>query len=239
MLGTPIAPPFPEGLEQAVFGMGCFWGAERVFWQAPGVYTTAVGYAGGYTPNPTYEEVCSGADRPHRGRARRLRPEADELRGAAQAVLGEPRPDAGHAPGQRRRHPVPLGDLHHERRAARGGRGVAARVPARAERRRLRRDHHRDRAARARSTTPRTTTSSTSRRTRTATAASAAPASPARWASAPPLRRRRRPGARSRPPAAAGSATPRRRRRARGRRSRCRRSRTSPRARAASRRARR
>jgi peptide-methionine (S)-S-oxide reductase len=60
VLGTPLVPPFPEGLEQAVVGMGCFWGAERVFWQAPGVYTTAVGYAGGYTPNPTYEEVCSG-----------------------------------------------------------------------------------------------------------------------------------------------------------------------------------
>src|SRR5690348_14033110 len=60
VLGTPIAPPFPEGLETAIVGMGCFWGAERVFWQAPGVYTTAVGYAGGYTPNPTYEEVCSG-----------------------------------------------------------------------------------------------------------------------------------------------------------------------------------
>jgi len=60
VLGHPIAPPFPEGLERAVFGMGCFWGAERVFWQADGVYTTAVGYAGGYTPNPTYEEVCSG-----------------------------------------------------------------------------------------------------------------------------------------------------------------------------------
>jgi peptide-methionine (S)-S-oxide reductase len=59
VLGTPIAPPFPEGLEQAVFGLGCFWGAERLFWQAPGVYTTAVGYAGGYTPNPSYEEVCS------------------------------------------------------------------------------------------------------------------------------------------------------------------------------------
>jgi peptide-methionine (S)-S-oxide reductase len=60
VLGTPLRPPFPEGLEQAVFGMGCFWGAERVFWQAPGLHTTAVGYAGGYTPNPTYEEVCSG-----------------------------------------------------------------------------------------------------------------------------------------------------------------------------------
>jgi peptide-methionine (S)-S-oxide reductase len=60
VLGTPIAPPFPDGLEQAIFGLGCFWGAERVFWRAPGVYTTAVGYAGGFTPNPTYEEVCSG-----------------------------------------------------------------------------------------------------------------------------------------------------------------------------------
>jgi peptide-methionine (S)-S-oxide reductase len=60
VLGNPIAPPFPEGLEQAIFGLGCFWGAERIFWRAPGVYTTAVGYAGGFTPNPTYEEVCSG-----------------------------------------------------------------------------------------------------------------------------------------------------------------------------------
>ncbi len=60
VLGTPLEPPFPEGLEQAVFGLGCFWGAERVFWKAPGVYTTAVGYAGGFTPNPTYQEVCSG-----------------------------------------------------------------------------------------------------------------------------------------------------------------------------------
>jgi peptide-methionine (S)-S-oxide reductase len=59
VLGTPLAPPFPEGFEQIVVGMGCFWGAERVFWQAEGVYTTAVGYAGGYTPNPSYEEVCS------------------------------------------------------------------------------------------------------------------------------------------------------------------------------------
>src|ERR1051326_8011971 len=58
--GHRLTAPFPAGLEQAVFGMGCFWGAERKFWQAEGVYTTAVGYAGGLTPNPTYREVCSG-----------------------------------------------------------------------------------------------------------------------------------------------------------------------------------
>lgn len=56
----PLKPPFPAGLEEAVFGLGCFWGAERKFWQTPGVWTTAAGYAGGATPNPTYEEVCSG-----------------------------------------------------------------------------------------------------------------------------------------------------------------------------------
>ena len=59
VLGTPLEPPYPDGLEIAMVGMGCFWGAERVFWQAEGVYSTSVGYSGGYTPNPTYEEVCS------------------------------------------------------------------------------------------------------------------------------------------------------------------------------------
>ncbi|SDU24967.1 peptide-methionine (S)-S-oxide reductase MsrA [Halopseudomonas salegens] len=60
VLNTRIQPPFPEGMQQIVFGMGCFWGAERRFWQQPGIFTTAVGYCGGLTPNPTYEEVCSG-----------------------------------------------------------------------------------------------------------------------------------------------------------------------------------
>src|SRR5437773_1825377 len=58
--GRPLAPPFPDGLETAMFGLGCFWGAEKGFWNVPGVFTTAVGYAGGFTPNATYEEVCSG-----------------------------------------------------------------------------------------------------------------------------------------------------------------------------------
>jgi len=58
--GAPLKPPFPDGLEEAVFGLGCFWGAERKFWQTDGVFSTAAGYAGGFTPNPTYEEVCSG-----------------------------------------------------------------------------------------------------------------------------------------------------------------------------------
>jgi peptide-methionine (S)-S-oxide reductase len=60
VLGTPLKGPFPNGTQTAILALGCFWGAERIFWQAEGVYTTAVGYAGGFTPNPTYEEVCSG-----------------------------------------------------------------------------------------------------------------------------------------------------------------------------------
>ncbi len=60
VLGNPLEPPFPDGLEVAIFGMGCFWGAERIFWKTGGVWSTAAGYAGGHTPNPTYEEVCTG-----------------------------------------------------------------------------------------------------------------------------------------------------------------------------------
>ena len=60
ILGTPLAAPYPDHVEMVMFGMGCFWGAERIFWETPGVYSTAVGYSAGYTPNPTYEEVCTG-----------------------------------------------------------------------------------------------------------------------------------------------------------------------------------
>lgn len=69
VLDHPLLPPFPEHLQEAIFGMGCFWGAERLFWQLPGVWTTAAGYAGGTTPNPTYREVCSG----HTGHAEVVR----------------------------------------------------------------------------------------------------------------------------------------------------------------------
>ena len=110
VLGTPLRPPFPEGIGTAIFGMGCFWGAERIFWEADGVYTTAVGYAGGATPNPSYEEVCSTRTGHAEVVLVAYDPAKHELREPAQAVLGGPRPHAGHATGQRRRHPVPLAD---------------------------------------------------------------------------------------------------------------------------------
>lgn len=87
VLGTPLAPPWPPEvaphLEEAVFGMGCFWGAEKLFWEAPGVYTTAVGYAAGQTPNPTYEEVCSGRT----GHAEVVRVVFDRRRTGYEAML--------------------------------------------------------------------------------------------------------------------------------------------------------
>ena len=185
VLGTPIAPPFPAGPEQAVFGLGCFWGAERIFWQCPGRVHDGGRLRGRLHPEPDLRRGVLGPHRPHRGGARRLRPEADELRGDPARLLGGPRPDPGHAPGQRRRHPVPLGDLHVRRGAARRRRGAREQRSRRELAAGLRRDHDRDRRRPARSTTPSRTTSSTSRRTRTATAGSAARASPARSESRP------------------------------------------------------
>ena len=188
VLGTPLKGPFPGGIRTAIFGMGCFWGAERMFWQAEGVYTTAVGYAGGFTPNPTYEEVCSGMT----GHAEVVLVgydvSPDQLRGDAEDLLGGPRPHPGDAPGQRRRHPVPLA-------AAVAGRGPAAtppRPPGQTYQERLTRRRHGRRSRPSSppptpstpSTTPRPTTSSTSPRTPAGTVRTTRRASPARsgWA---------------------------------------------------------
>ena len=104
-----------------MFGLGCFWGAERLFWQTEGVWVTAVGYAGGVTPNPTYQETCTGLT----GHAEVVLvvfdPKIVSYAELLKTLLGKPRPDAGHAPGQRCRHHLPLGDLHLRRGAAAGG----------------------------------------------------------------------------------------------------------------------
>jgi Peptide methionine sulfoxide reductase len=111
VLGTPLEPPFPEGTSTAVFGLGCFWGAERKFWKIDGVYTTAVGYAGGFTPNPTYEEVCGGRTGHTEAVLVVFDPENVSYRDLLRGVLGGTRPNPGDATGQRHRHAVPLGDL--------------------------------------------------------------------------------------------------------------------------------
>ena len=184
VLGTPIKPPFPEGIETAYFALGCFWGAERLFWNLDGVYSTAVGYQNGTTPEPDLRGGLLGQDRPRRGGDGRLRPDQDLLRRPAEGLLRGARPDPGDAPGQRRRHPVPLRHLLRQRRPEGDGGDGARRL----RRRRCRRpgtSRSPPRSSRpAPSTTPRTTTSSTCTRSRTATAGWPAPASPA--ASRPP-----------------------------------------------------
>ncbi len=138
VLHTPLQGPFPEGVETAVFGMGCFWGAERIFWQAPGVYTTAVGYAGGYTPNPTYEEVCSGQT----GHAEVVLVAFDTAATSYAEMLrlfweGHD-PTQGMRQGNDARQPVPLGDLLPRRGSAHRGAGVSRRLSADARRSRPR-----------------------------------------------------------------------------------------------------
>ena len=166
--GHAAEAPFPEGRRPrcsawAASGAPSASSGRRRACGRPRSATPA-----GFTPNPTYEEVVLGPHRPRRGRAGRVRSRGGQLRAAAQGVLGDPRPDPGHAAGQRRRHAVPLGDLLHRATPSSDGRRGVARRPYQAvlTAGRLRRDHDRDRARRTRSITPRTTTSSTSPRTR-------------------------------------------------------------------------
>src|SRR5256884_2628061 len=105
VLGNPLTPPFPDGFETAVFGLGCFWGAERIFWQAPGVWTTAVGYAGGYTPNPTYEEVCSGSTGHTEAVLAVVHPSETSHGGMLPVFLGGDDPPPAQRPGQHRGAP--------------------------------------------------------------------------------------------------------------------------------------
>ncbi len=100
VLGTPIQPPFPDHTEQAVFALGCFWGPERVLWQLDGIYTTAVGYAGGFTKYPTYREVCSGSTGHSEAVLVVYDPANHQLSRSAEDLLGVARPNAAYAPGE-------------------------------------------------------------------------------------------------------------------------------------------
>ena len=170
----PLEPPFPDGSSARCSAWAASGARNASSGSCPASYSTAVGYAGGHTPNPTYREVCSGMTGHNEVGARRLRSRRSiSYEDAAEGVLGEPRSDAGHAAGQRRRHAVPLRDLLLRRRAAARGRSSRDAYQQTLERRRLRRRSRPRSCRRPSSTTPRTITSSTWRRTRTATAGSA------------------------------------------------------------------
>ncbi len=186
VLGHPIAPPFPDNLEQAVFGMGCFWGRRAPLLGGGRRMDHGCRLRRRLHAEPHERAGVLRQHRAHGGGAGRVRPGEDELRGVATDLLGGPRPDPGHAAGQRRGHAISLRGLLRERRPARGRGGVAGAIPRAPRRRRTRRDH--DRACAGgpvllrRGLPPAVPRA----RTRTATAASVARASPARWASRQP-----------------------------------------------------
>ena len=175
--GHALKGPYPDGLAMAMFGLGCFWGAERKFWE---LGDGGLCHRGRLCRRPDAEPDLRGSlQRPHRAqrsRARGLRPEEDFLRAPAQDVLGKPRPDPRHAPGQRRRHPIPLRHLCVHAGAARRRRSVEGRVCQGARRPNGWGRSPPKSSTRRRSISPRTITSNIWRRTRTAIAASAAPA---------------------------------------------------------------
>ena len=113
--GRPLTSPYPDGLKKAMFGLGCFWGAERLFWQVPGVYVTAAGYTAGYTPNPSYEEVCSGMTGHNEVVLVVFDPEL-----IGYTALLKTRSHARNAPRKRCWHPIPQRHLLLRRRAASG-----------------------------------------------------------------------------------------------------------------------
>jgi peptide-methionine (S)-S-oxide reductase len=171
VLGTPMQPPFPAGIETAVFGMGCFWGAERIFWQTPGVYSTAAGYAGGFTPNPTYKEVCSGQT----GHTEVVLVAFDPAKVSYEELLR--RFWESHDPTQGMRQGADVGTQYRSAiytTSAPPPRPAATPISASSPPPGTARSPRKF-CPPARSTTPRTTTSNTWRRCRAVTAASAAP----------------------------------------------------------------
>ena len=175
--GHPLKGPWPQGFETAVFGMGCFWGAERKFWElGDGIYATAVGYAGGFTPNPTYQEVCSGETGHNEVVLVVFDPKKISYERLLKTFWENHDPTQGMRQGNDVGTQYRSGIYVAERRAAARRRGVARDVPEGAQGQGPRRDHARKSATRRRSTMPRTITSSISPRTRSAIAASAAPA---------------------------------------------------------------